>query len=537
MTALVTDNLPLLAAAPNGISQLRALILDLAIRGKLVEQSMGAEPADALIERISAARLAHESSRKTKTRASQQSGVADEGPFGLPAGWRWTNLATVAQINPRNAAPDDLDVSFVAMASIGAKFDSGHTQETRKWSEVKQGFTHFAEGDIGVAKITPCFENSKACVFTNLSNGIGAGTTELHIVRPFAETLGARYVLAYLKSPWFLLVGETRMTGTAGQKRLPKDFVESHPFPLPPLEEQNRIVAKVDELMALCDRLEAEQADADAAHATLVQALLASLTQARDAADFRASWQQLSEHFHTLFTTESSVDALKQCIVQLGVTGRLTSSGADCSDQAEAGSSDGADDAIGLWSTPVEWAWRRLLDVVEGGIQNGISPKAAAVPTHVRCLTLSATTRGTFNGSFFKHVDLLPEVLTKYWLKTGDLLIQRANSIDYVGVSAVYDDLDDRFIFPDLMMRTRVRGDMDVHFVHLCLSAAPSREYLRKHATGTQGNMPKVNQGTVGGIPVPVPSIAVQRAIVAKVKELMGVCDQLKNGLSSARQS
>lgn len=82
-----------------------------------------------------------------------------------------------------------------------------------------------------MAKITPCFENSKACVFSNLVNGLGAGTTELHIVRPVAGTLDPRYVLAYLKSPQFLLVGETKMTGTAGQKRLPKDFVEANPFP------------------------------------------------------------------------------------------------------------------------------------------------------------------------------------------------------------------------------------------------------------------------------------------------------------------
>ncbi|MFU7547992.1 restriction endonuclease subunit S, partial [Pseudomonas paraeruginosa] len=93
--------------------------------------------------------------------------------------------------------------------------------------------------------------------------------------------------------------------------------------PLPPLAEQHRIVAKVDELMALCDRLEARQADADSAHAQLVQALLGSLTQASDAADFAQSWQRLAEHFHTLFTTESSIDALKQTLLQLAVMGKL----------------------------------------------------------------------------------------------------------------------------------------------------------------------------------------------------------------------
>jgi type I restriction enzyme S subunit len=241
----------------------------------------------------------------------------------LPAGWKWSSLAQVAFVNPRNAAADSLEVSFVPMTFIGTRFDDQHAQEPRLWGEVKQGFTHFAEGDIGVAKITPCFENSKACVFSNLVNGLGAGTTELHIVRPITGTLDPRYVLAYLKSPQFLLVGETKMTGTAGQKRLPKDFVEANLFPLPPLAEQHRIVAKVDELMALCDRLEAQQADAESAHAQLVQALLDSLTQASDASDFAANWQRLAEHFHTLFTTEPSIDALKQTLLQLAVMGKL----------------------------------------------------------------------------------------------------------------------------------------------------------------------------------------------------------------------
>lgn len=209
------------------------------------------------------------------------------------------------------------------MTFIGTRFDDQHGQEPRLWGEVKQGFTHFAEGDIGVAKITPCFENSKACVFSNLMNGLGAGTTELHIVRPANGTLDPRYVLAYLKSPQFLLVGETKMTGTAGQKRLPKDFVEANPFPLPPLTEQRRIVAKVDELMALCDRLDAQQEDAESAHAQLVKALLDSLTQTSDATDFGDNWCRMAEHFHTLFTTEPSIDALKQTLLQLAVMGKL----------------------------------------------------------------------------------------------------------------------------------------------------------------------------------------------------------------------
>ncbi len=281
MSDLVTDNLPLIATAPDGIKRLRGLILELAVRGKLVPQDPSDEPVSELLKRIETekARLVKEG----KIRRSKVVEPVGEGerPFGLPESWCWTRLAEIALVNPRNDANDETEVSFVPMAMIGTRFDGSHEHAPRKWSEVKQGFTHFAEGDVGLAKITPCFENSKACVFAGLHNGIGAGTTELHIVRPLPDTLLPRFVLAYFKAPMFLLVGESRMIGTAGQKRLPRDFVELNPFPVPPLPEQHRIVARVDELMALCDRLEAEQADAATAREhrarlanTLVQAAL-----------------------------------------------------------------------------------------------------------------------------------------------------------------------------------------------------------------------------------------------------------------------
>ncbi|MBE2257844.1 MAG: restriction endonuclease subunit S [Rhodobacteraceae bacterium] len=325
MSVRLLEQLDLIADAPNGIQKLRGLILELAVRGKLVPQDPNDEPASDLLKRIAVAKARMEAEGQIKKSKAVPPVAQSEKPFEIPNGWEWSRLAAVSLINPRNAVDDSTFASFVPMAMIGTRFDGAHSQEHRKWAEIKQGFTHFAESDIGVAKITPCFENSKACVFENLQNEIGAGTTELHIVRPIDQTLVPRYVLAYLKAPMFLLVGETRMTGTAGQKRLPKEFLEHNPFPLPPLAEQHRIVAKVDELMALCDQMEAEQADAESAHITLVHTLLATLTQSPDAAELAASWQRLAEHFDTLFTTEFSLDALKQTVLQLAVMGKLVS--------------------------------------------------------------------------------------------------------------------------------------------------------------------------------------------------------------------
>ena len=149
------------------------------------------------------------------------------------------------QINPRNKLDDSMEVSFIPMPLIDDGFSGRHTSDVRIWKSVKSGFTHFMEGDIGVAKITPCFENRKSVVFKNLTNGYGAGTTELHILRPYASTILAEYVLAYVKSSMFIGNGVQEFTGAVGQQRIGKDYVEGSFFPIPPLAEQARIVEQI----------------------------------------------------------------------------------------------------------------------------------------------------------------------------------------------------------------------------------------------------------------------------------------------------
>ena len=244
-----------ISEAPDAIPRLRRFILDLAVRGKLVAQDPADEPASELLRRIEAEkdRLTKAGElRKQHTQPLDEEQIA----FTIPSAWSWTHLAQIGTINPQNDSEDNAKASFVPMRLIYAEYRQPSEHEIRPWSEIRRGFTHFAEGDVGLAKITPCFENGKSTVFRNLTGGIGAGTTELHTVRPIFVI--ADYILIFLKSPHFIEAGIPRMTGTAGQKRLPRDYFAFSPFPLPPLAEQNRIVAKVDELMALCDELEAQ---------------------------------------------------------------------------------------------------------------------------------------------------------------------------------------------------------------------------------------------------------------------------------------
>ena len=264
------EALPALTTRPNQIKQLRQTNLNLALRGKLVLQDPNEEPASELLKRI-----AKEKARLVKAwemRIPKTVPLLFEAPFSIPPNWQWSQLSEIGILNPRNTAADLLETSFVPMPMIAADYGLAHQHEVRPWGEIKKGYTHFAEGDVGLAKITPCFENGKSAVFRNLTGGIGAGTTELHIVRPLSAHQD--YILLFLKSPHFIQTGIPKMTGTAGQKRVPTEYFAYSPFPLPPLAEQHRIVAKVDELMALCDRLEASLTTSDQTRTRLLEATL-----------------------------------------------------------------------------------------------------------------------------------------------------------------------------------------------------------------------------------------------------------------------
>ena len=241
----------------------KSKILDLAIRGQLIPQDPNDEPASVLLERICAEK--EELIKQGKIKRDKKESVIfrgednsyylnngqttvdinDDLPFDIPDSWRWVRLKDVFIINPRNKLDDDLDVSFIPMPLIDDGYSGKHATEVRHWKEVKNGFTHFAEGDVGVAKITPCFENRKSTVFENLTNGYGAGTTELHVLRPFGNNIFVRYLLAYIKSDYFVEKGKQTFTGDVGQQRISKAYVENAYFPLPPVKEQERIVQQI----------------------------------------------------------------------------------------------------------------------------------------------------------------------------------------------------------------------------------------------------------------------------------------------------
>ena len=262
----------LTALNSNFPEQIKKSILQYAIQGKLVEQDLNDEPASVLLEKIRAEK--QELIKQGKIKKDKQESyifkgadnrhyekigletkdITEEIPFEIPESWSWCRLNTICQINPRNAVNDDVEASFIPMNMIQDGFHNKHTFIIKKWKEIKSGFTHFMNNDIGIAKITPCFENRKSVIFTNLTNNIGSGTTELHILRPYSEIL-PEYILLLCKTEYFISNGVKNFTGTAGQQRINTQFIKSFLCPLPPFSEQKKIVCKISRIFKNIENL------------------------------------------------------------------------------------------------------------------------------------------------------------------------------------------------------------------------------------------------------------------------------------------
>lgn len=210
----------------------------------------------------------------------------------LPKGWRTVALGDVCEINPSRPADlsraDDEPTSFVPMDAVDAISGTISKPLLRQFGGIKKGYTCFAEGDVLFAKITPCMQNGKHAIARGLTDGIGFGTTEFHVLRPTDSVL-AEWIHFFVRQPEFLLKATEHFTGAVGQQRLPPGYLQDYPIPLPPLPEQKRIVATLREQMAAVEKARAAaQARLEAA-----KALPAAYLRHVFEADLAATWQRL----------------------------------------------------------------------------------------------------------------------------------------------------------------------------------------------------------------------------------------------------
>jgi len=210
------------------IALTKSKILDLAMQGKLVPQDPADEPAAEMLRRV-----------------NPKAKIITDNPHypQLPDNWVLTRIKDVFEINPKNKASDNIQAGFVPMASIHDGYSNKFHYDVKQWGEIKSGFTHFADGDIAVAKISPCLENRKSMILRDLPNGIGAGTTELLIFR--STILIPEFSLLFFKSDNFIKCCTGTFNGVVGQQRVGKSIVEDIHIPIPPLNTQRAIIERV----------------------------------------------------------------------------------------------------------------------------------------------------------------------------------------------------------------------------------------------------------------------------------------------------
>ena len=222
------------------VSRIKSKILDLAISGKLVPQDSNDEPAIELLRRINPGFKPCDNSHYEN----------------LPENWCLAKVKDVFVINPRNKAEDNTIAGFIPMTLIDDGYSNTFSYEKRKWGAIKTGFTHFADGDVAVAKISPCLENRKSIVLRDLPNGIGAGTTELHVFR--SSVVSPEYALYFFKSEYFISRCVGTFNGVVGQQRVGKNIIEEIQIPIPPINEQKKIVSTIETIFTQLNTITAE---------------------------------------------------------------------------------------------------------------------------------------------------------------------------------------------------------------------------------------------------------------------------------------
>ena len=322
---MLLSNMELLATAPGGVAKLRELILTLAVQGKLVPQDPADEPAGVLLQKIRAEKdrlIAEGKSKRDKPVAEI---AEEEKPFGLPQGWEWVRLAALAEFENGDRGSNYPSRSNFVEHGV-AFINAGHLVDERiDYSDMNyitpQNFALLRSGKVQRDDILYCLRGSLGKFAQVTENSPGAIASSLVIIRLSVAAV-APYAMQYLKSPLAASLIKRFDNGTA-QPNLGAGDLAKFVVPLPPEAEQSRIVTRVEELMRLCDALEAKGRLEAAQHAQLVSTLLGALTASATPEELAANWQRVAQHFDLLLDRPEAIDALEQTLLQLAVRGLL----------------------------------------------------------------------------------------------------------------------------------------------------------------------------------------------------------------------
>ncbi|MEI6707010.1 MAG: restriction endonuclease subunit S [Methylococcales bacterium] len=547
MKQLITDNLAIWTTAPKGIKKLRELILELAVRGLLVPQDPTDEPASELLKKIAAEKARLVSEGKIKSPKPLAKISEEEKPFDLPMGWEWARLGDVTNYGACDKAEStDVDEQTWVLELEDVEKETSRLIKKVRFVEkqFKSSKNRFLAGDVIYGKLRPYLDK------VLVADEAGVCTTEMIPIRGYSSIV-PEFLRLTLKSSYFINYADNSTHGMS----LPRMGTEKAQLALIPIlsePEQQRIVAKVDELMQLCDRLEQKQNGSQAMHRQLVSCLLTTLTEATDAQAFQAAWSRIAANFDCLFTTEHSIEQLKQTILQLAVMGKLVPQNPTDEPASELLKKIATEKARLItegkikkqnplpkiseqekpFVLPNGWEWTHMINCAKQ-ITDGehLTPQRTLDFTQIPLVTAKNVRDGAMDYTNTDYVDL--DVATKCWNRCkpepNNILIVSVGAT--IGRLTIIDDHRDMVIVRSV---TLVKP-LSINIPYLALSLRSP--YMQKSIwRGVKQNaQPCLYLSVSNSLLIPLPPFAEQHRIVTKVDELMTLCEQLKTKLATTQ--
>jgi len=530
-------------AAPNGVKKLRKLILSLAMQGKLVAQDPHDVPASMLLKEIETEKNRLVKSGKIKPSKSLQPKTK---PTTFPKIWELVSLENVStKIHYGFTASANHDLKDVRLLRITDIQDNKVDWESVPSCDTEgKDVTQYllANKDILIARTGGTV--GKSYLVENINVKAVFASYLIRVVP--SEHIDVNYLKLFLGSPLYWKQLYAKCSGT-GQPNVNGTSLSTLLLPLPPLAEQRRIVAKIDELMARCDELEKLRGNLNQKQITVHNAALNRLLTAKDQSDFNTAWQFITQHFGDLYSVKENVAELRKAILQLAVMGKLVPQ--DPSDRpASELLKEIEKEKQGLvkegkfkeqktlpeirpeempYALPKEWKWVRLGQLLPD-YQNGLSKRNSSEGVEKIVIRLADIKLGEVSLDDHRLIRLTDEESQRYELTTHDILITRVNgSTDLIGNFTLI-KRPDRLIYCDHFIRLRISQDF-ITSIYLCKVAKSSllREQITSKFVTTAGQK-TVNQSHIASLILPLPPLAEQHRIVAKCDQLMALCDNLE---------
>lgn len=517
-----------------GIKKLRELILELAVRGKLVPQDPNYEPASELLKRIAAEKAELVKQGKIKKQKPLPEISEDEKPFELPEGWEWVRFGNIYEMEYGNNLPQE------------------------KRTNTGEYNVYGSNGVVGTHNVacvnSPCIVIGRkgSAGALNLSLNIGCWVTDVAYSSIPPKAMNLDFVFMQFHTLGLASLGKGIKPG------LNRNDAYGLSIAIPPQNEQENIVLKVKELMALCDQLEQQSLTSQEAHSQLVNTLLATLTNSQNAEELAENWMRISQHFDTLFTTEASIDALKQTILQLAVMGKLVPQDPNDEPASELLKrieqekaqlvKEGkikkqkplppVSDEEKPFGLPMGWEWCRFEDIVD--IQSGITKGRNLVGRElisVPYLRVANVQRGHLDLSEIKTIDIAADEKDKYQVKLNDLLITEGGDWDTVGRTAIWTDSSFYMANQNHVFKARpIVNELNVKWIETFMNSSVSRKYFAGASKQTT-NLASINKTQLRGCFIALPPISETSRILDQYMSLLNVCDGLKSQLQSAQQT